>query len=210
MLGLHRKAVIVCTDQIDQQLWKKHARLRYFIGVEQGISFLIAKNIKPFAVSGDFDSISSEVLIQCKDLSKRTKIWQKPENSDLSDLEFSLQQLQKHRFSQFTAIVTGNRWDHLIFAILLVNKYNLVLINNFNKVFLLERGWNLIKAGEYNYFSLYPLTQAQIIIQNAKYNLPLTPVDQTSTYLLSNEYNKQQQLVKIWTNEPIIIIKSKK
>lgn len=132
---------------------------------------------------GDFDSIKDKTCLNDLKTIKLAK------EKDDSDTHYAL----RHAYQQTDDVILvggieGKRVDHLIANLLLLERYNdLVIYDDYNIIRRLEVGDYTIKKGDYAYVSIFPLIDTNITLLGAKYPLVEANLYQYDTLGLSNE-----------------------
>lgn len=149
----------------------------YIIGADRGALFLVQHGYTPDIAVGDFDSVSSEALLQIQAGSRET-ISCDPVHKDLTDSEMALDlAMNKQPQSILLMGVTGTRLDHTLASIQMMTRalqrqiscsvmdaHNYITLTG-SQTFVEERG--------YTYVSLLPLTPevTGITLQGFQYPL---------------------------------------
>lgn len=176
----------------------------YIICCDGALDVLSKENIKPDLVVGDFDSLKN------KNLLKGLKKIKLPIEKDVSDTNYALSLAFKNS-NNVTLIggLKGNRIDHLYANLLLLNKYpKLTIIDDTNKVFLLEKGSYNINSLEYEYISFFSLTESLITLEGFKYNINNYNLKIDDPLCLSNNQIKKNAKINI-SKGKILVIMSK-
>ena len=130
------------------------------IAADKGLETLNKINIKPDYIIGDFDSVNKNILEQYKNI---PITYLKPEK-DFTDTHMALKLAIEQGAKNITIIgATGTRIDHSIANIhilkeALENNVDAEIINENNKIKLINKETKIKKEDEYQYISLIPLT----------------------------------------------------
>lgn len=199
----------VIEDAIGKELLAEE--INCIIGVDSGIEYLKAHDIKPDYIVGDFDSANQETV----DFFKKEKVSVKefsPEK-DASDTEIAIRFALTLGAKQIKILgATGRRIDHLwanIQSLMIPLKKGVTaqIVDAHNCITLHEDNFTLARDAVYGpYFSVFSLsgTIYGLTIEGAKYpltNHELTPFDSLS---VSNEFVADE--VRVSFNNGIIIL----
>ena len=157
------RTIIITGGNINKEFLLKFLQENKYnkiISVDKGLEFLDEINIKPDYIIGDFDSVNHEILNKYKNL---PITYLKPEK-DFTDTHMAL----KFAIEQGTKILTiiggtGTRLDHSLANIhilkeTLENNIQAEIIDENNKIVLLNKNAIIEKDENYKYVSLIPLT----------------------------------------------------
>lgn len=173
-----------------------------FVGIDKGVSYLLAQNIIPIMAIGDFDSIDLESYQKLEEL--KIKTIKLNVEKDESDLEAAI----KYFYQDYQTInvygALGKRIDHTLININLLKKYHkLVFYDDFSKVFILKKGRHLIQP-EFSYYSFFAIeNDTYLDLINFKYELNNYHLQLDDSLCLSNELNEVGQ---IETNKDLIAV----
>lgn len=160
----------------------------FVIGVDKGALELLKNNIEVDLAVGDFDSVTEEELEIIKSNVKEIKLLNK--EKDDTDLEHVFSHYINKEDRVICYGVLGNRIDHTYTNLLLLAKYkdyNIVLLDENNKIYLLKKGeYKILKDG-YKYFSLYAAEDSLISLKECKYPLNEYKFTFLETLVTSNE-----------------------
>ncbi len=155
------------------------------IGVDYGAFRVIDNNMSLDCCFGDFDSVSTyqfvKLLNTCSKINKYKKEKDKTDTEIALDYAISLNPDTIQLFG-----VTGKRIDHFLSALGLFNKVlekdgQLVIIDEYNKIYIKKPGTYTIVKTDYKYLSLFSYQNEvkNLSLVNFKYKL--------ENYLLSNQ-----------------------
>lgn len=173
------------------------------IAVDKGLEALDKIEIIPNYIIGDFDSINKEILKQYENRNIPIT-YLKPEK-DFTDTHMALKLAIKIRSSKITIIgAIGTRIDHSLANIhilkeALENGIEAQIVDEYNKIFLLNKGINLNKDLNYRYISLIPLTNMVegITLEGFKYKLENANLNIGESIGISNEQLLETANIKI-------------
>lgn len=163
---------------------------------------------KTLAIIGDFDSFNknNDNLQMFKNI-----LFVKKNSIDYSDVEWAFKfyiiKNNNTKKNKNILINDGNRIDHLITNILLMNKYKFTMINKFNKLQIVCHKNNIYK-NNYRYFSVYFLSKYfnYIKTNNLKYNITVNSFFLNTTKYISNEITSNK--TSIFSLRKILIIQA--
>ncbi len=181
------------------------------IAADKGLEALNKINVMPNYIIGDFDSVNKTTLNQYKD--KNIEItYLKPEK-DFTDTHMAIKLAIEKRAKHITIIgATGTRMDHTLANIHILNEtlQNNVpteIINENNRIMLINRKAKLIKNTNYKYVSIIPLTTkiTGVTLKGFKYNIENTTINLGESIGVSNEQIEQEALIEIKEGIAILI-----
>ncbi|MGK9043815.1 thiamine diphosphokinase [Mammaliicoccus vitulinus] len=188
-----------------------------WIGVDRGTLELLNHQIMPIAAVGDFDSVTNEELHQIK---KQIEIDPVKKEKDDTDLALAVNLAVELGYAEIRIYgATGGRLDHFMGAVQILTKpeflaedIKISLIDSQNEITVLKPGSHRISQVEgMKYVSFIPLnTNIRIKLDDFKYELPYTTLEQGSTLTISNEFKDgyEQPLVTVELGN-ILMIQSK-
>lgn len=188
-----------------------------WIGVDRGTLELLNHQIMPIAAVGDFDSVTNEELYQIK---KQIEIDPVKKEKDDTDLALAVNLAVELGYAEIRIYgATGGRLDHFMGAVQILTKpeflaedIKISLIDSQNEITVLKPGSHRISQVEgMKYVSFIPLnTNIRIKLDEFKYELPYTTLEQGSTLTISNEFKEgyDQPLVTVELGN-ILMIQSK-
>lgn len=177
-----------------------------WIGIDRGTLELLNHQIMPVAAVGDFDSVTNEELHQIK---KQIEIDPVKKEKDDTDLALAVNLAVELGYAEIRIYgATGGRLDHFMGAVQILTKpeflaedIKISLIDSQNEVTVLKPGSHRISQVEgMKYVSFIPLnTNIRIKLDEFKYELPYTTLEQGSTLTISNEFKEgyDQPLVTV-------------
>lgn len=181
------------------------------IAVDKGLEALNKINVMPNYIIGDFDSVNKATLNQYEN--KNIEItYLKPEK-DFTDTHMAIKLAIEKRAKHITIIgATGTRMDHTLANIHVLNEalQNNVpteIINENNRIMLINRKVKLIKNTNYKYVSIIPLTTkiTGVTLKGFKYNIENATINLGESIGVSNEQIEQEALIEIKEGIAILI-----
>lgn len=157
------KMLIITGGNVNKEFLQKIIQENKYdriIAADRGLEILNEINVKPDYIIGDFDSVNREVLEQYKNI---PITYLKPEK-DFTDTHMALKLAIEEGAKQITiAGAIGTRFDHSIANIhilkeALENNVEAEIINENNKIKLINKDIKIKKDAKYKYVSLIPLT----------------------------------------------------
>ena len=184
------------------------------IGVDRGCSYLLKNNIYPHYIVGDFDSINRDDIKKLEiDSIKKFKY---NCEKDSTDSDIAMEIALNMEFSEIYMIaMTGSRLDHSFANLGLLSKANSAgakayIINETNKIYLLEESSKIKKDNSYRYISFlaYCDKVENFNIKNAKYDLENYTLYLGDNRTVSNEFLEEDIEVE-FTKGKILVMFSK-
>lgn len=184
------------------------------IGVDRGCSYLLKNNIYPHYIVGDFDSINRDDIKKLEiDSIKKFKY---NCEKDSTDSDIAMEIALKMEFAEiYMMAMTGSRLDHSFANLGLLSKANSAgakayIINETNKIYLLEERSKIKKDNSYRYISFlaYCDKVENFNIKNAKYDLENYTLYLGDNRTVSNEFLEEDIEVE-FTKGKILVIFSK-
>lgn len=184
------------------------------IGVDRGCSYLLKNNIYPHYIVGDFDSINRDDIKKLEiDSIKKFKY---NCEKDSTDSDIAIKIALKMEFAEiYMMAMTGSRLDHSFANLGLLSKANSAgakayIINETNKIYLLEESSKIKKDNSYRYISFlaYCDKVENFNIKNAKYDLENYTLYLGDNRTVSNEFLEEDIEVE-FTKGKILVIFSK-
>lgn len=206
--------LIVTGGNVNTEFLKKileENKFETIIAADKGLEALNKINVMPNYIIGDFDSVNKTTLNQYKD--KNIEItYLKPEK-DFTDTHMAIKLAIEKRAKHITIIgATGTRMDHTLANIHILNEalQNNVpteIINENNRIMLINRKAKLIKNTNYKYVSIIPLTTkiTGVTLKGFKYNIENTTINLGESIGVSNEQIEQEALIEIKEGIAILI-----
>ena len=156
-----------------------------YVGVDAGGYRILEQNLPLAFAVGDFDSMDPD---QLKALEKKTCCIRYPAEKDETDSELAIRTAYEKGLDP--VILWGGlskRLDHTIanFRLLMYQFPDLILQDESQKVFLLQKGEHVIK-NEYTHCSFFVVKDAVVSLSGFLYNLNSRRVDPSKIYMVSN------------------------
>ena len=204
------KTLIVSGGSINIQWfqeWLKNKEFDNIIAVDKGLEALDLLGLKPSHVIGDFDSISINVLNKYKE--NRTTL---NKEKDYTDTHMALKLAIELKSEEITIVgAIGTRIDHTIANIHILKEaldsnIKCTIINENNKILLIDKLANIKKDTYYKYISLIPLTTTveSITLDGFKYLLKNATLKIGESIGVSNE--QLEEKAKIDFKSGILIV----
>lgn len=166
-----------------------------WIGVDRGTLELVNNQIKPISAVGDFDSVNEQELEQIR---KAIDVYPVKKEKDDTDLALAVNLAVDMGYTEIEIYgATGGRLDHYMGAVQILTKpeflkqdFKISLIDQQNHISVLKPGKHeIFRVEDMTYVSFVPLnTGIRIKLDELKYELPFTTLDQGSTLTISNEF----------------------
>lgn len=178
------------------------------IAADRGLEILNKINVKPDYIIGDFDSVNKEILEQYKNI-PITHL--KPEK-DFTDTHMALKLAVEKGANKISIVgAIGTRFDHSIANIhilkeTLENNIEAEIIDEHNKIKLINMDTKINRYDKYKYISLIPLTTNAkgVTLEGFKYGLKDATLKVGESIGVSNEQIENEAIIKI--KEGILIL----
>lgn len=163
------------------------------IGIDHGAIIAMRANRQMIAAIGDFDSVSSDELKQLETVTKLIKL---NTHKNETDSEAAINYAQTLGYDEIILYGgLGGRIDHeLINLSLLVHKKGITLMNERNRIRLIEKG-SYKQKKEYHYLSFIPLDECVISLKQVAYPLDHCIVHPYDTFTTSNEILDEAEII---------------
>lgn len=206
--------LIVTGGNVNTELLKKileENKFETIIAADKGLEALNKINVMPNYIIGDFDSVNKTTLNQYEN--KNIEItYLKPEK-DFTDTHMAIKLAIEKRAKHITIIgATGTRMDHTLANIhalneALQNNVPTEIINENNRIMLINKKAKLIKNTNYKYVSIIPLTTkiTGVTLEGFKYNIENATINLGESIGVSNEQIEQEALIEIKEGIAILI-----
>ncbi|MCX6791484.1 MAG: thiamine diphosphokinase [Candidatus Gottesmanbacteria bacterium] len=207
---MNKRIVIVGNGTLSKKCLTIIQRGDYVIGVDRAASWLIQEGRIPDMAIGDFDSVTKEEL---KHIQQSVKNIQRfPKDKDSTDMELAVVHAIEMKPTEVLVLGgTGSRMDHTmatwhLLDLLLEEKILHVLLNETNRIRLVGRGKTIIEKASYRYISILPYTKSIMLSLNGfRYNLVYKTLQQGTTLGVSNEIQKAQGIIRIFSGKAWVI-----
>lgn len=206
--------LIVTGGNVNTEFLKKileENKFETIIAADKGLEALNKINVMPNYIIGDFDSVNKTTLNQYEN--KNIEItYLKPEK-DFTDTHMAIKLAIEKRAKHITIIgATGTRMDHTLANIhalneTLQNNVPTEIINENNRIMLINKKAKLIKNTNYKYVSIIPLTTkiTGLTLKGFKYNIENATINLGESIGVSNEQIEQEALIEIKEGIAILI-----
>lgn len=191
---------------------KKYANFcDFIIGVDKGCNYLYNLNINPQYIVGDFDSSKIEVI---KNLERCGAIKYKYNcEKDFTDSEEAFELAISKRVSEIYFLgSTGKRLDHTLGNLgLLLKSLNkgikAQIIDDRNKIFLVNSDSKIYKDDEYKYISFLAYNEEikEFTIKDAKYILDKYKLKIGDSRTVSNEFISNEINIEVSNGNLLVI-----
>lgn len=177
-----------------------------FYASDRAIEPLLQQNIPIELAIGDFDSLEDKSLLDNIKTIKLSVL------KDDSDSAYAL----RHAYQQTDDVVLlggikGNRADHFVANLLLLEKYpNLVIMDDTNIIRKLLPGSYNLSEKTHSYLSIFPLEDSTVTLTNALYPLDNETLFKFDVIGLSNKIISKNAALEIHTGEILLIESSDK
>ncbi len=208
--------IIVCAGENHFEDLYKHEENDFIISVDGGYNYLNKLNIMPDIHLGDNDSSINNNYKVKKEIIKYNPI------KDDSDLELAINYILTNYNNEEVLVynATGNRLDHYEANIRLLLKnpnVNIKLLDDKNKIYVLNNNIYNISKSDYKYISFFNYEDNTVIsLEGFKYNLENYMMKKFDNLCLSNEIigngnieNENIGTGKVKVNKCILCIESK-
>lgn len=205
------KTLIISGGNISLEFAKKHIKnndFNYIIAVDKGLQVLNKLEIEPDYIIGDFDSISKKILNNYnKNIIKLNK------EKDYTDTHMALKLAIEIGSNDIIIIgAIGTRIDHTLANIHILKeamekKISCKIVNEKNKIFLINKNTIIERDENYNYLSIIPLTTraTKITLKGFKYLLENADLSIGQSIGISNEQIEKEAQIDLKTGILIII-----
>jgi len=200
-------SVIYDVDELLLQL-NDISEYQTIVAVDGGVLNAYKANIPFDYAVGDFDSY------ELRDENEFETVKLNPIKND-TDMYVAVDRLISGNYSSIDIIgATGNRFDHTMANICMLNKFshkpvNITMIDEINKIKVLCDGEHIIKSKKNSYISFFSINNTStIILNNVRYELNGYKLTNIDPLCVSNEFlNGKDALVKIKGKILMIIAK---
>lgn len=198
------KTLIVSGGNVGKEILNKTIKNNNFnniIAVDKGLEILDECKIQPNYIIGDFDSVNQKIISKYNE--ERT-IKLNPEK-DFTDTHMAIK-LAIEKKSDYIVVLggTGTRIDHTIANVHILkecieNKIRCEIINEKNKIFLINKSCYIDLDEKYKYISLIPLTTqvTGVTLKGFKYLLQDATLTIGESIGVSNEQIEKRAEVKL-------------
>ena len=186
------KIAIVAYGYLESALVPEISGSDFIIGVDKGAYWLLSHSVKPNIAIGDFDSTTPRELKVIKKKVSDIRAFQS--EKDQTDLDLATDHaisLKPKEVVIYGAI--GNRFDHTLIAINLLEKFlkrniNARIRNRHNEIFLLTSRRTILKSLRYTYVSILPYSSKSVVtLRSVLYPVTKHTFYKNSSLGVSNE-----------------------
>lgn len=206
--------LIVTGGNVNTEFLKKileENKFETIIAADKGLEALNKINVMPNYIIGDFDSVNKTTLNQYEN--KNIEITYLKTEKDFTDTHMAIKLAIEKRAKHITIIgATGTRMDHTLANIhalneTLQNNVPTEIINENNRIMLINKKAKLIKNTNYKYVSIIPLTTkiTGVTLKGFKYNIENATINLGESIGVSNEQIEQEALIEIKEGIAILI-----
>lgn len=206
--------LIVTGGNVNTEFLKKileENKFETIIAADKGLEALNKINVMPNYIIGDFDSVNKTTLNQYEN--KNIEITYLKTEKDFTDTHMAIKLAIEKRAKHITIIgATGTRMDHTLANIhalneALQNNVPIEIINENNRIMLINKKAKLIKNTNYKYVSIIPLTTkiTGVTLKGFKYNIENATINLGESIGVSNEQIEQEALIEIKEGIAILI-----
>ncbi|HJJ03943.1 MAG TPA: thiamine diphosphokinase [Clostridiaceae bacterium] len=198
------KTLIVSGGNVEKEILNKTIKNNNFdnvIAVDKGLEILDECNIQPNYIIGDFDSVNQKIISKY-DKEKTIKL--NPEK-DFTDTHMAIKLAIQNKSNYIIVLGgIGTRIDHTIANVHILkecidNKIRCEIINEKNKIFLINKSCYIDLDEKYKYISLIPLTTqvTGVTLKGFKYLLQDATLTIGESIGVSNEQIEKRAEVKL-------------
>lgn len=175
-----------------------------YIGVDQGITYLLKQGIQPIIGLGDMDSIEDKSLLDGLHIDEVSSI------KDDTDTALAIQYAIQQGYDEIEMYgVTQKRMDHFLAVICLLEKYqdySITIYDQLNKIYVLKPGVHQIYKDGYHYFSLFAFDESIITLKECHYPLDHYHLKHNDPLCVSNQMNENYAIIE--NSQPVLFIQS--
>lgn len=179
------------------------------IAVDRGYDLLQKAKVIPDYLVGDLDSIRTSYDID----SRTTKIERYNPDKSMTDLDIAIEKSIEIGAEEVVLIAcTGNRMDHTLMNLFLLNKYmdngiRANIVDDNNDICMIS-GELKLSSGGYKYFSIIPLSdETEVTIKDGKYELDKRIIRFAESMPISNEFLSDSAYIKV--NKKSFVVRSR-
>lgn len=213
--GYNMKTLIISGGKVTKRILKEALKNNSFdniIAVDKGLEILDECKIQPNYIIGDFDSINKEIINK---YNNKNIIKLNPEK-DFTDTHMAIKLALEIKSSYIVILgAIGTRIDHTIANIHVLKEcmeqqIECKIINENNKIELINKQHILYLNNKYRYVSLIPLTTKVegVTLKGFKYPLINATLKIGESIGISNEQIEKKAIIEL-KNGILILIQSK-
>lgn len=199
-----KKTLIISGGDVTKQILEntlKNSNFDNIIAVDKGLEILNKCKIQPNYIIGDFDSVNKDLIQKYKN----NKIIKLNPEKDFTDTHMAIKLALKLKSNYITIIgAIGTRMDHTIANIHILKecierKIMCEIINQNNKITLIDKPCYINLEKEYKYISLIPLTTnaTGVTLEGFKYPLKNATLSIGESIGVSNEQIEQKAKIEL-------------
>lgn len=168
---------------------------------DKAVEALIKQKITIDIAIGDFDSLKNLELLKGLKTIKLNNI------KDYSDTSYAI----KHAYDKTNDVILiggikGSRSDHFLANLFLLKKYpNLVIMDDTNKIYTINKGYHTIAKAGFKYLSVYPIMDSIFSLKGTKYDLDNKDLQAFDPLGLSNEIIDSKAIIELYEGVLLII-----
>ncbi|WP_332648077.1 thiamine diphosphokinase [Lysinibacillus sp. 54212] len=189
--------VAICSGGPNEEVYPlEKLEADVYVGVDRGASYLLARNITPTAIVGDFDSVSHTEWEEISTAVTHVESFQAEKDETDTDLAL-LKALEFNPTQIIVTGVTGGRLDHYeaamrsVYRMQRINpKIQFIVVNKQNELqFLLPGRHELTSKKDFRYLSFFAYGEQvlDVTLRGVKYETTLETIEQSSSRFTSNE-----------------------
>ena len=209
--------LIITGGKINKNFAKKYLKSNKYdiiIAVDKGLETIDYLKLEPQYILGDFDSVNTKILEKYK--TQNIKIIKLNPEKDLTDTHSAIDLALKIKSTEITILgAIGTRLDHTMANIHILKQaldknIKAKIVNEKNKIELINKEIIIKKDDNYKYVSIIPLTTnvTGITIEGMKYIINDYTLSIGDSLGVSNEQIDKEAKISIKTGI-LVVIKSK-
>lgn len=211
------KTLIITGGKINKNFAKKYLKSNKYdiiIAVDKGLETIDYLKLEPQYILGDFDSVNTKILEKYK--TQNIKIIKLNPEKDLTDTHSAIDLALEIKSTEITILgAIGTRLDHTMANIHILKQaldknIKAKIVNEKNKIELIDKEIIIKKDDNYKYVSIIPLTTnvTGITIEGMKYIINDYTLSIGDSLGVSNEQIDKEAKISIKTGI-LVVIKSK-
>lgn len=180
-----------------------------YIGVDKGTLCLLQQNLPVTLAIGDFDSVNTEEMKQIEAAVK--EVIHLPCIKNDTDSEAAIKAAIQRGYNLIYLIgALGGRADHEYVNLRLAYQHPLqiILLDEQNRIEAYTPGTYQIKKEKYAYIGFFTEDEAEISLENFKYNLSWRKLKRQDLYTVSNEVIGEEGTLTVH-HGTVLVIQSK-
>ena len=180
-----------------------------YIGVDKGTLALLQQHLPVTLAIGDFDSVNEEEMQQIE--TSVTEVIHLPCVKDDTDSEAAIQEALRRGYDEIYLVgALGGRADHAYVNLRLAYQHQqkIILWDEQNRMEAFTEGTYQIKKENYTYIGFFTEEEAEISLENFKYDLTHRRLTKQDLYTVSNEVNGEEGTLTVH-HGTVLVIQSK-